>query len=108
MTYQHLSASQVHQMRQRGDDIVMIDVREQYEHDVARIDGSLLCPISTSAQWIDRLDRDKLLVIFCHHGIRSEQVAAALTSRFGYTTVATMDGGIDDWSCRVDPTIPRY
>jgi rhodanese-related sulfurtransferase len=40
--------------------------------------------------------------------MRSEHVAAALTSRFGYTNVATMDGGIDDWSARIDPTIPRY
>ena len=108
MTYQHLSASQVHQMRQRGDDIILIDVREQYEHDVARIDGAQLCPMSKAAQWIDGLEREKLLVIFCHHGMRSEQVAAALTSRFGYTKVATMDGGIDDWSCRVDPSVPRY
>ena len=50
MTYQHLSASQVHQMRQRGDDIVLIDVREQYEHDVAHIEGAHLCPMSKAAK----------------------------------------------------------
>ncbi len=108
MTYQHLSATQVHQMRQRGDDVVLIDVREPHEHAIAHIDGAILCPMSQAGQWVDTLDRDKLLVILCHHGMRSEQVAIALTSRFGYTKVATMDGGIDDWSCRVDPNIPRY
>jgi rhodanese-related sulfurtransferase len=108
MTYQHLSATQVHHMRQRGDDIVLIDVREPHEHAVAHIEGAQLCPMSQAAQWVDHLDRDKLLVILCHHGMRSEQVAIALTSRFGYTKVATMDGGIDDWSCRVDPNVPRY
>ncbi len=86
----------------------LIDVREAHEYALAHIAGSILHPMSQAATWAEHLDRDCELIIMCHHGIRSAHVAEALVTRFGYTNVATMDGGIDDWSCRIDPSVPRY
>jgi rhodanese-related sulfurtransferase len=108
MSYRHISTHDVHALRTSQPDTIIIDVREPHEYAIARIDGTILCPISTSASWIESFAKDAPIVVICHHGMRSEHVAAALTSRYGYTNVATMDGGIDDWSARIDPTIPRY
>jgi len=47
------------------------------------------------------------VVVYCHHGIRS-QSAAAFLERSGFSDVSSLTGGIDAWSCEVDPTVPRY
>jgi rhodanese-related sulfurtransferase len=54
------------------------------------------------------LSPDEEIVIFCHHGSRSQQVAHYLASQLGFANVANMVGGIDDWSRRIDQTVPRY
>ncbi|MFM2033222.1 MAG: hypothetical protein RLZZ297_1987 [Chloroflexota bacterium] len=108
MTYRHITTHELAALRTNNADLVILDVREPDEYAIAHIAGSTLCPISRSATWIESFPKDAAIVVLCHHGIRSEHVAAALTSRFGYTDVATVDGGIDDWSARIDPSIPRY
>lgn len=108
MTYRHITTHDLVALRASQPDLLILDVREPHEYAIAKIAGTILCPISTSASWIESFPKDAPIVVICHHGVRSEHVAAALTSRFGYTDVATMDGGIDDWSARIDPTVPRY
>ena len=90
-----------------GDDLLLIDVREPEEVRVASIEGAQVYPLSQARDWIDQLPRDREMVVFCHHGGRSAQVAMALTQR-GYTGVLNMAGGIDQWSQQVDPSVPRY
>lgn len=53
------------------------------------------------------LPKDAELVVFCHHGGRSQQVASYLAQQ-GYTNVSNMVGGIEEWSLRIDPQVPRY
>jgi len=106
--YRHVDVFYVQQQRQVQAAMQLIDVREAHEYARAHIAGAVLCPLSQAATWIEQLDRESELIIMCHHGVRSEHVAEALVTRFGYTNVATMDGGIDDWSCRIDPSVPRY
>ncbi len=108
MSYRHISIHDVQALRTSQPDTIVIDVREPNEYAIARLDNTILCPISTSASWIESFAKDAAIVVICHHGIRSEHVASAMTSRHGYTNVATMDGGLDEWSARIDPTIPRY
>jgi rhodanese-related sulfurtransferase len=91
----------------RGDDLALIDVREPYELALAAIDGAESYPMSRAWEWIDALPRDRALVIVCHHGVRSAQVAYALTQR-GYTNVINLAGGIDRWTDEVDPAVPKY
>lgn len=106
--YANLTVEQVHEKLQRGDDFRLIDVREPHEHAVARIEGAELLPLSRANEWIGTLPSEGELIFFCHHGMRSAQVAAFLAAQRGLANVANMLGGIDAWSARVDPDVPRY
>ena len=101
------SPAVVHRRMQAGEDVTLIDVREPEEVAVAFVKGALIRPMSQAAQWIDALPREGTLVIMCHHGIRSLQVARALAER-GHTNVVNMSGGIDLWSIEVDSEVARY
>ena len=92
-----------------GDDFLFLDVREQNEFDFASIEGSTLVPMSEIQERVGELEQHKErdIVVFCHHGMRSMQVAMWLTQQ-GFTSVKNMDGGIDAWSLAVDPAVARY
>lgn len=98
---------EIQQRLQSGEDLLLVDVREPEEICIAALPDALVCPMSRAAEWIDRLPKEQPLIIFCHHGIRSMQVAMALTQR-GHGNVTNMTGGIDRWSTQVDPGVPRY
>jgi adenylyltransferase/sulfurtransferase len=87
--------------------ITLIDVREPYEWKLARIDGARLIPLGTLEGALDAIDRDADVVVYCHHGMRSEMAAYALRDA-GVRRVRNLVGGIDRWSRDVDPRIPRY
>ena len=91
----------------RHDDIAMIDVREPYEWQIARIEGARLVPLRSLAAAMPSLDRDREIVVYCHHGMRSAS-AAELLRESGFTRVRNLAGGIDRWSAEVDPSVPRY
>ena len=90
-----------------GDDIDLIDVREPYEWAIARITGARLIPLATFPQAIASLDRERDIVVHCHHGIRSANAAGQLRAA-GFTRVWNLAGGIARWSDEVDPSVPRY
>jgi len=106
--YQNVTTAQIKSRLDGGEPFRLIDVREQNEHAYARIEGAELLPLSRAQQWIATLSPDEDLVFFCHHGGRSQQVASYLAYQCGFTNVANMIGGIEDWSRRIDPTVPRY
>jgi len=86
----------------------LIDVREPWEFDAARIEGSLLMPMGdVPARAHQELDPDEHLVIFCHHGVRSINVTAWLRNQ-GFEQAQSLRGGIDAWSSEVDPSVSRY
>ena len=107
-SYQNLSVEQVKAKLDRGDAFRLIDVREPSEHTVAQIEGAELLPLSQASQWIGSLTDEQEIVVLCHHGGRSAQVASFLAMQRGFTQVANMEGGIDAWSLRIDPGIARY
>lgn len=87
---------------------MLLDVREPWEASIAAIPGATLIPmgeIPTRAH--TELDPDQPIVVFCHHGMRSLSVTMWLR-REGFDHVQSLSGGIDEWSRRFDPTIPRY
>ncbi len=90
-----------------GDDIDLIDVREPYEWAIARIAGARLIPLATFPPAIGSLDRERDIVVHCHHGIRSANAAEQLRAA-GFTRVWNLAGGIARWSDEVDPSVPRY
>ena len=85
----------------------LIDVREPNEWAYCRIAGAELKPMSAIMSWMPELDRTTELVIQCHSGVRSWQVAQYLQAH-GFQRVINLRGGIDAWSVDVDPTVPRY
>jgi len=91
-----------------GSALLLIGVREPEEHAVCRIDGSRLLPMQSIPLHIEELIQEASeIVVFCHHGVRSLSVVDWLR-RQGVENCRSMSGGIDLWSRRIDPTVPRY
>jgi rhodanese-related sulfurtransferase len=91
----------------RGDDVVLLDVREHDELAVAAVAGALHIPMREVPGRLAELDTQKPLVVMCHSGGRSRRVAEYLLG-LGFTTVFNLRGGIDAWSTQLDSQIPRY
>jgi rhodanese-related sulfurtransferase len=91
----------------RGERPRLIDVREQEEFELARVEDAELRPLSRMADWEGELKEDEEIVFMCHHGIRSASVCAYL-ARKGFTKLYNLAGGIDRWAAEVDPRMPRY
>lgn len=88
--------------------IRLIDVREPFEFQQARIEGAELVPMRTVPAELASLGTGAApLVVICHHGMRSLQVASWLREQ-GVEACQSMQGGIDRWSLEIDPTVPRY
>ncbi len=85
----------------------LLDVREQWEWDLAHIASSVHIPMGEITSRFNELESAKPLVCICHHGMRSMQVAQYL-ERQGFSEVFNLTGGIDAWSKQVDETIARY
>ena len=86
---------------------VLLDVREPWEYQTCRIEGSTLAPMNTIPARAQDLDPDKETVVICHHGARSFQVALFL-ERNGFSKLYNLQGGVHAWADHVDPTMPRY
>ena len=91
----------------RGDDLVLLDVREPGEHAIARIDGAHLVPLGTLQDAAASLDRTRDMIVHCHHGIRSAAAIRYLQTQ-GFTRLWNLAGGIARWSSDVDPSVPQY
>ena len=86
---------------------VLLDVREPWEFDRARIEGAQLVPMAEVPERLGEIDAGKPVVAICHHGGRSMQVALFL-EKAGYKNVHNLAGGVDAWSRTVDPAVPLY
>jgi len=85
----------------------LIDVREPFEFEIARIDGAKLIPLGEIPERADELHREQMFVVHCHSGRRSAQAVRLLKQR-GFANVYNLEGGIDAWSDFIDPTVPKY
>jgi rhodanese-related sulfurtransferase len=86
---------------------VVVDVREQRELDIAKLDGAMHIPMQTIPARQDELDRGSEIVVVCHHGGRSMQVAMFL-ERAGFGRVYNLAGGVDAWARQVDNSMATY
>jgi rhodanese-related sulfurtransferase len=89
-----------------GDRPELLDVREPWEFDRARIEGSRLIPMGELAERVSELDPTAETVVICHHGNRSAYVTRAL-AQAGFANVLNLAGGLDAYS-DVDASVPRY
>lgn len=86
---------------------LLLDVREHWEFDKCHIAGSKLMTMSTVPARVGELDKDGAIVVICHHGGRSFQVAMFLAQQ-GFTRLYNLNGGVDGWAVQVDTTMLRY
>ena len=99
------------QQRLEADDAsrpVLLDVRTHGEHQLVALSDAILIPLHELADRLDELDdvREREIVVYCHHGVRSLSGAAILNAS-GFRAVS-LRGGIDLYAIAVDPNLPRY
>jgi rhodanese-related sulfurtransferase len=92
---------------QAADPPLLLDVREPDEHAFARLPGSRLIPLNEIPARLAELDPAAPMVAYCHHGVRSLHAVRWLRAQ-GFTQAQSLAGGIDAWSTRIDPALPRY
>ncbi len=102
-----MSTHELKRKMNAGEPFKLIDVREPFEYEIARIDGAKLIPLGEITERLDELEREQPIVIHCHSGKRSAQAARLLLQR-GFTKVYNLEGGIDAWSDQIDPNVPKY
>jgi rhodanese-related sulfurtransferase len=102
-----INPEQVKAMQDAGESFILLDVREPWEWDTARIEGSRHMPMDTIPACQQELDPDARIVVVCHHGVRSLNVTHWLRQQ-GFENVQSMRGGIHRWSRFVDPKVPTY
>ena len=92
-----------------GEPTLLLDVRQPWEHEIAALANSLLIPLPELTAHADSIapPPGTLVVVYCHHGVRS-LTAGQLLERCGHHTVTSLAGGIDAWSLQIDSSVPRY
>ena len=88
-------------------DVVLLDVREPVELELAAIPFAAHIPMGQIPARLHELDKESTIVVMCHGGVRSLQVATFLSTQ-GFPSVINLAGGIDAWSREIDDSIPRY
>ena len=107
MDIPHISVAEVAAKRSAGENFVFLDVREHEELVIAFIEGATHIPLGEIPSQLPTLDPEKEYVIFCHHGVRSLNVAYFLKEQ-DFDNVKNMRGGIDAWSMEIDSNVSRY
>lgn len=99
-----ISALELHQAMQKGQNFEIVDVREPYEYAVANI-GSIHIPMGEICDRVAELPSDKNIVIMCRSGKRAEAVANVLMTDHSMTNIYILDGGILAWKEQIDSTL---
>jgi adenylyltransferase/sulfurtransferase len=102
-----ITPAEMRERLDRGENFLLVDVREPWEYDLCRIDGAKLIPMGSIPQNLQALDVDEDVVCYCHHGMRSMDVAVWLRGQ-GVQRAKSLAGGIERWSLEIDPRVPRY
>ncbi len=101
-----ISVEELKERMDRGEHLFLLDVRELHEYEIVNIGGHLI-PLNDLPARIHELDSSRDIVVYCHHGPRSGR-AVDFLRQMGFRKVKNLVGGIDQWSERVDPGLPRY
>ena len=101
-----MSVQELKRRMDSGDDLLVLDVREPYEYQIANIGGTLV-PMNDVPRRLDEISRDREIIVQCRSGARSQRVAEFLKQN-GYEKVANLAGGILAWSDQIDPSIRKY
>ncbi|HEX8329594.1 MAG TPA: rhodanese-like domain-containing protein [Hymenobacter sp.] len=103
-----ITPEELHQRLQAGEDLQLVDVREEMEFEYGHLPGSLLLPLGELPRRAHEIRAEGPVVLICHHGVRSAQALGYLRHRLGLTNLLNLRGGVDAWTDQVDSTFPRY
>ncbi len=101
-----MSVAQLKDRLERGEKLFLLDVREPFEYEIVNLKGRLI-PLGELPGRLDELDREREIVVYCHHGNRSRYATEFLQGQ-GFRSVINLTGGIDAWVTEIDPMMPRY
>lgn len=103
------TATELREKLERGDDLLLLDVRTEEELAVARLDGAMHVPLHQLERGLEDIAswRDREVVTVCHHGVRSAMAQAFLRAH-GFTDVKNLIGGIDAYARQADTALARY
>ena len=101
-----IEPQEVADMMQKGVKFFLLDCREPWEYETARIEGATLIPMRQIPQKVTEIPKDQPVVVYCHAGMRSSNAAAWLKQQG--VNALSMSGGIDQWSKEIDIKVPRY
>ena len=105
---EEITATELKRRLDGGDDLQIIDVREQKEYDVARLEGSKLIPLGQVVNRMGEIDESRETVVHCKGGVRSAKAIEALKAAGFRGRLVNLKGGITAWSNEVDPSVPKY
>ena len=103
----HIQPVTLNERLKKGDDICLIDVRDDWEYSLASIKGSNHIPLNELVDRVQEIMFEEEIAVYCHHGERAF-LGAQILLESGFKKVYHLTGGIDAWSQVVDPKIPRY
>lgn len=99
-----ISVQELKQLMDSNSDFQLIDVREEYEYEMANLNGALI-PLGSVTDRHGEISKDKPVVIHCRSGARSATAINVLEKQFGYSNLSNLKGGIIAWSREIDPSI---
>ncbi len=102
-----ISVFDLRNRRDAGEELVLLDVREDDELETASLPGVTHIPMNEVPEHLTALPHDRAIVVMCHAGGRSARVTKWLNDN-GFPNAVNLEGGIDAWSEEIDPTVPRY
>jgi len=105
---EEITAAELKERIDRGDDLQIIDVREPNEYEIARIPGTKLIPLGQVTQRMGEIEEGRETVVHCKGGVRSARAIEALTGAGFKGKLLNLKGGITAWSNDVDPSVPKY
>jgi len=101
-----VTVQELKELKDSHADFQLIDVREEMEFDICNINGELI-PMGIVMDNLDKISKDKKVVVHCKSGKRSATIVQVLEMQ-GYTNVYNLKGGIMAWSDEIDATVPKY
>src|SRR5205809_2196781 len=105
-----LATINVHELKRKMENngaFAIVDVREEFEYDIARIEGSKLIPLGELPERLDELQKDEEIILLCKSGTRSAH-AAQLLRAAGFARAYSLEGGVDAWADQIDPAMQKY
>jgi rhodanese-related sulfurtransferase len=102
-----VTVEELKEMRDRGEEPLLLDVREPQEYALSDLPGSMKVPLGTLPNSLAKVPKDRDLVVYCRSGARSGN-AVQFLRRMGYDKAVNLEGGVNAWAERIDPTMRKY